>query len=63
MLRMAAKHVTVRVDPAVRSAVQQLQYRLIAEAGRPLSMGDVILAAVAVAEAHTAEAVEALTSD
>jgi hypothetical protein len=59
---MAAKYVTVRVAPEVRAAVQQFQYRMTAEVGRRLSLGDAIMAAVAVAEQHPSEAVEALTA-
>ena len=63
MRQMAAKYVTVRVPPEVRAAVQRFQYRLTADVGRRLSLGDAIMAAVAVAQAHPSEAVEALTTD
>jgi hypothetical protein len=60
---MPTQYVTVQVTPDAREALRRWQLQLAAAAGRRLSLGDALRAACTVAEAHTAEAVEALAAD
>lgn len=60
MPRMPTKFVTVQVTAPAREALRRWQLVASAAAGRRLSLGDAIMAAVAVAEQHPSEAVEAL---
>jgi hypothetical protein len=62
MRPMATKYVSLHVAPPARAALQRLQLDLSADVGRRLSLGDAIMAAVAVAEQHRSEAAAALTA-
>jgi len=63
MPHMPTKFFTVQVTAPAREALRRWQLDLSAAAGRRLSLGDAIMAAVTVAQAHPSEAVEALTTD
>lgn len=54
--------VSTNLTVPARDRLQRLSLTLSAEAGRRLSMSAVLLAALAVAEAHPAELVAALTA-
>jgi hypothetical protein len=59
----AVEYVSLRVSRATRDALQQLQLRWSADVGRRLTLTEVVDTAAALAQQHSAEAVEALTSD
>jgi hypothetical protein len=60
---MEPKYVTVQVTRPAREALHRLQLNLSAAAGRRLTLTETLRAACAVAEAHPAEAVEAIPAD
>jgi len=60
---MPTRFVTVQVTLPAREALRRWQLQASADAGRRLSMGDALMAAITVAERHRDEAIAALSPD